>query len=211
MGWTLRISQKHVERFIFMLIILILVGILIADKLNLKVFNVNFESDIGVTTTTANVVISSSIAATTTTTLPRNSTTSITRFGTTTTSTTITNPAVPLGQLEFTVDKVYYRAIDNEKGVIDSIDVSIKNNDGSDYDLVLKYYLYDETSGAVERTTPKRPFIDVGVLGEGKAISKTYILNRTVFNIKYAKTLKFELEDEDAKIKKTVIQKITIN
>jgi hypothetical protein len=198
---TVKISQKHVERFVFVIIILILLTILINEKLPNYLINQSFDSN-NETNFEGNLI--------------ENQETNISNEDsfvseTTTTTTTSTTTTTLLRDLIFTVDNINHEKIDANRGKINSFTITIKNGLPSDANIILKYYIYDDLSPEIEKITPKKPDVEIGLIGSNRQLTKVGNIERFVFDIDKEKTLKLEIEDLNSGIKKTSIKKINFN
>ena len=212
MAMTLRINQKHVERAAFTLIIIILLSLLLNEKYS--------DSSEGIAQVTgytvkdllpkdnndvSDTVPDTSTTSTTTTSLSSATTTSSTSTSTSTTTTTTAK------ELTFTIDDIAYEKIDDDKAKIKSFYIDITNGLGDSVDLTLKYYIYDDESLVTERTTAKKPYLNIGFVGSKKSARKKFNIDKYVFNLDLEKTMKFQLMDEDQDIEKTTVKKVEID
>lgn len=188
---TIKISQKHVERFVFIVIILILSGLLVNEKIpgllgEETTFNQNIQnqeslSNDNITEDIIETIPNESIETTTTT--------------TTTTSTTTTTQALE-EELLFSIDSVNYERVDENRGIIKDLILTIRNRQSNEADLEIEYYIYDQTSTQQEKLTPRRPQIVVGKLNSRSAfVEQSFRIDRYVFNLDYDKTIKIEIKD----------------
>lgn len=190
---TIKISQKHVERFVFIVIILILSGLLVNEKFPELIGNeIHVQEDeinediVNQDSINQDIVQESEeeeideIETTTTT---------------TTTSTTTTTQALE-EKLIFSIDEVNYERVDENRGIIRDIVITIRNRLSTDANIEVEYYIYDQTSLKQEKLIPRKPQIVVGNLNSRSSIvEQSFRIDRPVFNLDYDKTIKVEIED----------------
>ena len=201
MAITIKVSQKHIERLAFSLIILALLGLLMMEK-----YDMHGTATEDITGYQVADLLPSSNDITNVEETTTSSTTSTTINVTTTSTTTTTLPE----DILFSVSDLEYTKIDDEKATIDSVKIKVQNGLDSDYDLTIKYYIYDDESSTAERMNSKRPFLEIGVVESGAIAEKTFELHKYVFRLDLEKTIKFYLVTEDGKVSKTVIKKIKV-
>lgn len=189
---TVKISQKHVERFVFSMIIIVLLGLLINERFtennNINLTGNSIKDLLPYNDTNINVekIENKSIEI-------EEEKKIETTTSTTTTSTTTTTLKEELILL---INKVNYEKIDDNKAKIISVNFEIYNGLKENLDLTLKYYLYDSQSSLFEINTPKRPYFDLPTLPPKGKLKREIEIDKFEFNIDNIKTLVLEIEDE---------------
>ncbi|MGM5484868.1 MAG: hypothetical protein ACQEP1_03265 [Nanobdellota archaeon] len=213
---VIKISQKHIERFIFFTVIIILLGMLANERIfqeptecenesiepeipsvepsnDSKEEDTSDESEENLFNDTEEVEVDEEIIT------ENNSENN-------TTNESEEEDELP-DSLFLSIKDIDKELVSDEKGELNSITIEIKNGLDKDLDPTIKYYLYDEESDDVVKNSPKRPFLEPGEIKANEIFEKEFILDRTFFRPELDKTIKLELIDEEAGIKKTILKR----
>ena len=188
---TIKLNQKHIERFVFIVIIIVLSGMLINEKYPSVINSLNNEN---IETNNLNNVeneviedidVEENIQTTTTTT-------------TTTTSTTTTTM---VRDIIFEINDVRYERTDENSGRIHDFIITIKNGLSTTADIELRFYKFDSTNQAFQRNTVRYPINQVGRIEPNRAIINQAIrVDRNVFNLEHDKNIIIQIEDKNSGI-----------